>query len=143
MEFDVKCSPLEDLFIWYFYKGLKPSIKLLINKKGQKLDGWKELIRKATKAKAKAKIQLASSRNMDQRYYHENWPVYASLDKTIKDFKSKTPSQIPRNLGPKTTPWVSIKVGMPRPPIKLEKRKKNTRDKRSRRKILMLVLLVP
>lgn len=87
MEFDAKYAPSEDLFIWYFYKHLKPSIKLQIDKKGRKLDGQEEPIRKTTRAKAKGKIQLAFSRNINQHYYCGNQLMHTSLDKTTKDSK--------------------------------------------------------
>lgn len=69
MKFDAKCIFLGDLLVWYFYKGLRPLIKLWIDKEGRELDGWKKLIKKATRAKAKAKMQLASSHNIDQCCY--------------------------------------------------------------------------
>ncbi len=56
MELDAKCAPSKDLFVWYFYEGLRSLIKLWIDEEGQESDGWKELIWKATKAKVKAKI---------------------------------------------------------------------------------------
>lgn len=66
---------------------LGPQSRLVLTKKDRKLDGWEELIRKAIRVKAKAKMQSASSCNIDQRCYHKNWLVQASLDKTTKDFK--------------------------------------------------------
>lgn len=93
MLFDAKCAPSEDLLVWYFYNGLRPSIKLWIDKEGWKLDGWEELIKKATKVKVKAKMQLTSSHDMDQRSYYKNRPVYASLNKSTKDSKIEVPKQ--------------------------------------------------
>ena len=55
------------------------------------MDDWEELIWKATRAKAKAKMQSTSSRNIDQRCYCKIWLVYASLNKAIKDSKTKDP----------------------------------------------------
>lgn len=52
----MRCIPIEDLLGRYFYKGLKPSIKLWIDEEGQKLDGWDALIKKITRAKTKARI---------------------------------------------------------------------------------------
>ena len=87
MEFDANCAPSEDLLVRYFYKSLKLLIKLWINKDGRELNGWEELIRNAIRAKLKAKMQLASSRNIDQRCYCGNWPVYTSLNMAFKDSK--------------------------------------------------------
>ena len=55
------------------------------------MDGWEELIRKATRAKAKAKMQLAFSRNMDHGCYRRNRPVHATLNTAIKDSKIEEP----------------------------------------------------
>lgn len=46
MKFNAKYALSENLIIWYFYKDLKPSIKLWINEKKQELDSWKELNKK-------------------------------------------------------------------------------------------------
>lgn len=65
MEFDIKCALIENILGQYFYKSLKPSIKLWIDKKDQKLDSWDVLVKKAIRAKAKAKIQSFANRNID------------------------------------------------------------------------------
>ena len=44
MEFGEKCALSKDLLIWYFYKALRPSIKLWIDEKRRELDGWEESI---------------------------------------------------------------------------------------------------
>lgn len=57
MKFTNKCTPTENIFSQYFYKGLQPSNKLWIHGKDGKdgeLDGWDILINKATETKAKA-----------------------------------------------------------------------------------------
>ena len=102
MEFDTKRALSEDFLVWYFYNCLKPLIKLWINEKGRELDGWEELIWKATRAKAKAKMQSASSRDMDQRCYCGNWLVHASLDKASNSKNSKTEESKPKAQKPKT-----------------------------------------
>lgn len=66
MEFDTKCIPIEDILGQYFYKGFGPLIKLWINKKGQKLDGWDVLIKKSIKVKTKTKIQSFANQDMNQ-----------------------------------------------------------------------------
>lgn len=65
MEFDAKYALSKDFFVWYFYEGLRPLIKLWIDKEEQKLDNRKQLIKKPIRAKTKANIQLVSSRDMD------------------------------------------------------------------------------
>ena len=91
MEFDAKYALSENLLVQYFYEDLRYSIKLWIDEKSREIDGWKEQIWEAIKAETKAKMQLISSCDIDQRCYHGNWPVYASLDKAIKDSKIKEP----------------------------------------------------
>lgn len=65
--------------------GLQSSI--VLTKEDRKLDSWEKFIRKATRVKVKAKMQSASSCNIDQRCYHRNCLVHISLDKTIKNSK--------------------------------------------------------
>lgn len=56
----------------YFYEGFKPSIKLWIVKKNQKLDGWNSLVKKATRAKAKACI--SDNNYLDLQFPRGNQP---------------------------------------------------------------------
>lgn len=79
LQFDTKCAFLEDLIFWYFYNGLRPLIKLSIDKKERELDSEEKLIKKAIRAKVKPNIQSVTSQNMDQHCYCRNQLVYASL----------------------------------------------------------------
>lgn len=63
VEFDPKYAPIEEVLCRYLYEGLKSSIRLWIDKKGQNLDGWNALIKKAIWAKVEAKIQASASQD--------------------------------------------------------------------------------
>ncbi len=79
MEFDTDYAPSEGVLGRYFYEGLRPSIKLWIVEEGRELDGWDDLIKKATRAEAKAKIQ--GNRDLDQRCPRGNRPIYTTIGK--------------------------------------------------------------
>lgn len=53
------------------------------------MHSWEELIIKTTRAKQKAKMQSASSRNIGQRYYYGNQPMHTRLKKAKNPNKSK------------------------------------------------------
>lgn len=67
-------------------------------------DGWEDLIKKATRAEAKARMQLSASRDMDQRCHRGNRPVHASLDKTSKDSRAKEPKSKALEPKPSSSP---------------------------------------
>lgn len=56
IEFVTDCTLLETLLGQYFYEDLRPLIKVWINKDGQELFTWNDLIKKKSRAEAKAKI---------------------------------------------------------------------------------------
>ena len=93
MEFNLWCALTKDVLCQYFYKGLRPSIWLWINKEDQDLDGWNALIKRATRAKAKAKIQASASRDLDQQCHWGKRPVYTSAAKAQapKDLRPEEP----------------------------------------------------
>lgn len=64
-EFDTRCTPTEEVLCRYFYESLRPLIRLWIDEEGRELDGWSALVKKATRAEAKAKIQASVSRDTD------------------------------------------------------------------------------
>lgn len=79
---------------WYFYKDFALLIKLCIDKKGRKPDSGDILVKKATKAKIKAKIRFFAICNIYQRCYRGNQLVYIRLvrepyDKHRKKTKAK------------------------------------------------------
>ena len=43
--------------IWYFWKGLRPSVKVEMEQRGQELDSFKKLVKKSVNTKAKATIR--------------------------------------------------------------------------------------
>ena len=76
IEFNPRCTPIKDVLCWYFYKNLRPSIRLWIDKKSRDLDGWNALIKKAIRAEVKAKIQASASQDLDQPCHWSNQPVH-------------------------------------------------------------------
>ena len=54
-----------------------------MDEQGRELDSWDELIGKATRAEAKAGLQLFSTiRDMDQHCHRGNWPVHTKSSHT-------------------------------------------------------------
>ena len=80
-EFDTRCAPTEEVLCRYFYEGLRPSIRLWIDEEGRELDGWSALVKKATRAEAKAKIQASVSRDTDQYCHRGNRPMHTTAAK--------------------------------------------------------------
>lgn len=81
MKFDIRCTQIEDVLYQYFYKSLRPLIRLWIDEKGQKLDDWNVLVKKAAKAEAKAKMQASASRNINQQCQRDNQLIYTIVAK--------------------------------------------------------------
>ena len=106
VEFDTKCAPAEDVLCRYFYEGLRPSIRLWINKEGRKLDGWNALIKKATRAEAKAKMQASISRDIDQQCHRSNRPMHTTAAKA----QAQTMKDLRVNAGPKSRAQESVGV---------------------------------
>lgn len=65
VKFDIRCALTEKILCRYFYKGLKSLIRLWIDEESWKLDSWNALVKKKTKAKAKAKMQAFVSHNIN------------------------------------------------------------------------------
>lgn len=82
MEFDDKCAPSKGVLGRYFYEDLRPSIKLWIVEEGRELDGWDDLVKKATRAEAKTKLQPTPTiREIDQGRPQGNRPSQVTMDK--------------------------------------------------------------
>ena len=65
-EFDPAATPNEEVLIWYFCNSLRPFIRAQIDKQSKERDIWKEAIKKAIDAEAKAVRQPQSLiRKMD------------------------------------------------------------------------------
>lgn len=78
----MKCAPIKDILYWYFYKSFKPSIQLWIDKEDQELDGWDALAKRATRVKAKAKIQASISQDIYQYCHQGNRLLHTLAAKT-------------------------------------------------------------
>ena len=57
IEFDPECAPEESTMIRYFRKGFRPLVRVKIEQRGQELDSFEELVKKAVDAKAKAALR--------------------------------------------------------------------------------------
>ena len=57
IEFDPEYASEEDTMIWYFREGLRPSVRVKMEQRGQELNSFKELVEKAVDAEAKAALQ--------------------------------------------------------------------------------------
>lgn len=66
LEFYTDYTPKKGQLGEYFSKSLKPSLKLYIVKKGWELDGWDNLVKRATKAEVRACI--INNYHLDQQY---------------------------------------------------------------------------
>ena len=60
IEFDPEYAPEEDTMIRYFWKGLCPLVRVKIEQRGQELDSFEELVKKAVDAEAKTALRLRS-----------------------------------------------------------------------------------
>lgn len=90
MEFDADYAPSRVLLGRYFYKSLKPSIKLWINEKSWELLFWDNLIKKLSQAKAKAKIQ-------NKRDLNQYCPWSKKLLKLIKESQDEQSEKAQKN----------------------------------------------
>ena len=104
LEFDTRCAPTEDVLCRYFYEGLRPSIRLWIDEEGRELDGWDSLVKRATRAEAKAKMQASVSRDIDQHCHRGNRTMHTTAGKaqvqTTKDFRAEEPKAWPQKARP-------------------------------------------
>ena len=127
IEFNPRCTFIKNVLCQYFYKGLRPSIRLWIDKKSQDLDGWNALIKRAIQAEAKAKIQASASRDLNQQCYQGNGLVHTSMTKAqaklVKDFWVEKPKVRAPEL---STPRSSN----PEPSAKARQEKKKDRRRR-------------
>lgn len=97
-------------------------------------------MRKITKVKAKAKMQSAYNRNMDQRYYYRNQPVHDSLKKANNSKNSKTKKLKPKDQEPKSLNNFSKTM---KTLTRLKRRRRNIASRRNTIKITpMLVFLI-
>lgn len=100
VEFNLRCTPAKKILCQYFYKGFWPFIKLWIDKKCRDIDGWNALIKKALWAKAKVKIQVLASCNINQQCQKDYQPMYtfgakAQAQKNLRPKESKARSPKP------------------------------------------------
>ena len=78
IEFDPKCAPEEGTMIWYFQEGLRLLIRVKIEQRGWELDSFKELVKKAVEAEAKATLRPRSyARKTDWYCFRDSRPSAA------------------------------------------------------------------
>ncbi len=87
MEFDADFAPLEDQLGRTFYDGLKPLIKLWIDKVGRQQLPWDKLVKVANRAKAKARIH--NNQHQDQSCPKEKRPLKLPLKDCNKQSSEK------------------------------------------------------
>ena len=95
IEFDPGCAPEEGTMIQYFREGLRLSMQVEMEQRGRELDSFKEIVKKAVDAEAKAAFRPRSyARNTNQ---HCLWGSRLSEAKTsaqgqpMKDPRVKEP----------------------------------------------------
>ena len=102
IEFDPECAPKENTMIQYFRKGLRPSVKVEMKQHGRELDSFKDLIKKAVNAKAKAALQLRLyAYKTDQHCLRDSQPSAAKTStqgQLMKDLKVEKPKSRPQKL---------------------------------------------
>ena len=105
VEFDPRCAPTEDVLCRYFYEGLRPSIRLWVDEEGRELDGWDALVKKATRAEAKAKMQASVSRDIDQQCHRGSRPMHTTAAKANTHAQSTKDPRVeePKVRGPEPT----------------------------------------
>ena len=82
MKFDPIVVPTEATMIRYFEKGLKPSIKVKIDKDDSQLVNYEGLVTKAIKAKAKIGLQPSYYFwETDLNCLQKNWPAHTTTHK--------------------------------------------------------------
>ena len=70
IEFNPDCAPEEDTMIQYFRKGLRPSVQVEMEQRGQKLDSFEGIVKKTVDAEAKAAFRPRSyARNTNQQCF--------------------------------------------------------------------------
>ena len=86
--------------IWYIQKDLRPSVRVEIEQRGQELDSFEKLIKKAIDAKAKAALWPCSyACNTNQRCLRDSWLSAAKAStqsQLIKDSSVKEPKSGPQ-----------------------------------------------
>ena len=64
--------------IWYFRKGIHPSVKVEIEQRGQELDSFEKLVKKTVNAKAKTALRPRSyACKTDQHCFQGSQPSIA------------------------------------------------------------------
>ena len=78
IEYNPECALEEGIMIWYFRQSLRPSGKVKTKQRGWELDSFKELVKKAVDAKAKAALWPCSyTRKTDQHCFWGRQPSVA------------------------------------------------------------------
>ena len=98
IEFNPECAPEEGTMIWYFREGLCPSIRVEMEQCGRELDSFKELVKNAVDAEARATLRPRSyARETDQSFLRDSRPSAAKAstqgqpmkDLRVKELKSR------------------------------------------------------
>ena len=95
IEFDPDFTLEENTMIWYFRKGIRPSVRVQIEQRSQELNNFKKMVEKTVNAKAKAALWPRSyARNINQFHFQGSQPSTTKIntqDQPIKDSQVKKP----------------------------------------------------
>ena len=135
IEFDSECAPEEGTMIWYFQKGLRPSVRVKMEQCGQELNSFEELVEKAVDAKAKAAFRPYShARETDQHCVQGSQPSTAKTStqgQPMKDLRVEEPKSKPQE-SKAPAPQRSTDNGKTSKQAWKEKKKKEKRERRNR-----------
>ncbi len=91
LKFDTDCALIEGQLGFIFYDGLRPSIKLWIDKVGRERLSWEELVTTANRVEAKAPIN--NNQHLDQRCPRGKLPLKLTFKKS-REKSEKTQSKV-------------------------------------------------
>ena len=123
--------------IWYFWEGFRPSVQVEIEQYGQKLDSFKETVKKAVVAKGKAVFKPCSyACDINQHCLQSSWPSAAKTSTQGQPMKNsrieepKPRSQEQKALAPQRFDSAEISKQAWKQKKKKEKRERRNRERR-------------
>ena len=134
IEFDSKWASKEGTMIWYFREGLRPLVRVEIEQRGQKLDSFEELVKKAVDAEAKAALWPRFYACKTNQYcFQGSWPSAAKTStqgQPMKDSRVKKPKSRPQK-SKALAPQHSTNIAETSEQARKEKKKKGKQEKRN------------
>ena len=88
-------APNKDIMIWYFQKGLRPSIQAQLDVKDRDLDSWNKIVDKTVDAEVKGSLQaLSGTKEIDSQCLWGQRPTKKD-NKDSRNYKKNKFSQNP------------------------------------------------